>query len=84
MFSLNRKLKTHGINENGIELEDRARSSQNGTMDHRDPVAIAGGEGKHVDMQLANADTSESRVRTNGIGSLRKRLGSMKQKNREE
>ena len=96
MFSLDRALKAHKIDENGIEMEDRAHirkdyhdAERKGTLDQRDPVEIAGDDGKYVDLEIANspeASGSGSNVkRHSGIGgSLKKRIGSLRKKRHDD
>lgn len=100
-FDLDRALKAHRIDEisaGGIELQDRSRISRDyhdaerrGELDPRDPVDIAGGEGRYVDLEVADAranaeaTSSDPNMNRGGIrGSLKKRIGSLKKKARDE
>jgi hypothetical protein len=94
-FSLDRALRAHTINENGIEMDDRShimkdyrQREREGTLDRRDPVEIAGGEGNYADMQIAAAAKQdgdvEPAVKKSGHGSLRKRIGSLRKKNKDD
>lgn len=62
-FSLDRALKAHTINDDGIEMLDRPhndaeyhRKERKGLLDQRDPVEIAGGEGRYTDLEHKNYD----------------------------
>ncbi|WPH01689.1 Hypothetical protein R9X50_00454100 [Acrodontium crateriforme] len=90
-FALDRALQAHKIDENGIEMEDRARLNESyheakrrGTLDKRDPVEIAGGEAAYAALQQANSGTSETVRRTGSIKAvgegLKKRIGSLRHK----
>ena len=100
LFSLDRALRAHNINETsegGIEMQDRAHqreryrdAERKGKLDDRDPVDIAGGEGRYVDMEVnevrAEASASDARRRS-GHGTmdgLKKRIGSLKHRHRDE
>lgn len=95
-FSLDRALRAHTINENGIEMEDRAAASKDyrerqrkGTLDQRDPVEIAGGEGAYADMEIAgmskDADVGGSNGPKKSVGgSLKKRIGSLRHRNKDD
>jgi hypothetical protein len=94
-FSLDRALRAHTINENGIEMDDRShlmkdyrQREREGTLDRRDPVEIAGGEGNYADMQIAAAAKQdgdvEPAVKKSGHESLRKRIGSLRKKNKDD
>ena len=73
-------------------MEDRAHldrdynaARRDGTLDSRDPVAIAGDDGKYVDMEIANskdADVSSRQHRSSsgGMAGLKKRIGSLRHK----
>ena len=79
-------------------MQDRSRISKDyhdaerrGQLDPRDPVEIAGGEGNYVDMEVATAranaeaTSSDANMSRGGIrGSLKKRIGSLKKKARDE
>lgn len=81
-------------------MQDRSRISRDyheaerqGKLDPRDPVEIAGDDGKYADLEIANlratgadvATSSDANLTRGGIrGSLRKRIGSLKKKGREE
>ncbi|EMC95133.1 hypothetical protein BAUCODRAFT_157635 [Baudoinia panamericana UAMH 10762] len=92
-YSLDRALQAHTINDNGIEMEDRAdrmrdyrTAERKGTLDTRDPVEIAGDDGKYVDMEYAaykNDRENEENVQRSGSlraagASLKKRIGSLR------
>ena len=90
-FSLSRALQAHRIDENGIEMEDRAHidesyhaAKRNGTLDERDPVAIAGNDSKYVDMEIANSKDADVGSRPGRSGSLtanlKHRIGSLRHK----
>jgi hypothetical protein len=94
-FSLDRALRAHTINEDGIEMEDRAQMKKDykererkGMLDRRDPVEIAGGEGAYADMEIAAAGGSSKDadvgVRKSVGGSLKKRIGSLRRKNKDD
>ena len=93
-FSLDRALRAHTINENGIEMDDRShltkdyrQRERDGTLDRRDPVEIAGGQSNYVDMEIAAAakqDGDVEPVKKNGHGSLRKHIGSLRKKNKDD
>ena len=78
-------------------MQDRSRVSRDyheaerrGQLDPRDPVEIAGDDGKYADLEIANiraaeATSSDANMSRGGIkGSLKKRIGSLKKKGREE
>ena len=78
-FSLDRALRAHKIHDDGIELQDRAHlKKRNGTLDDRDPMVIAGGEGKYVDMEIANSKDADIVNSRNSKGNLKKRIGSLR------
>lgn len=90
-FSLDRALRAHKISDSGIEMEDRAHidsdyaaAKRNGTLDPRDPVVIAGGEAKYVDMEIANSNDadiqSRPRRKSSLTGNLKRRIGSLRHK----
>ena len=94
-FSLDRALKAHKIDDRGIEMEDRTHigkdyhaAERNGTLDRRDPVEIAGDDGKYVDLEMRNgADTGDvtsfrSEMKSE-LGSLKKRIGSLAKRNKD-
>ncbi|KAI5366544.1 hypothetical protein Slin14017_G041840 [Septoria linicola] len=85
-FLLDRALKAHTINDNGIELSDTAfkNAKENGTLDNRDPVTIAGGEAAYADYaNTHDADTGRNRSDSGGLrAGLKKRIGSLRKKNR--
>lgn len=100
-FSLDRALRAHNINEGGnggIELQERShlmndydKSARKGTLDPRDPVEIAGDDGKYADLEIAQADASGSggisrpRAESGGLKEgLKKRIGSLRKKHRDE
>lgn len=75
-----------------MELQDRASidrdyhdAERRGTLDRRDPVDIAGGESKYADMEIAaSASASDSHTKSHGLGSLKKRIGSLRKKERDD
>nr|POF13035.1 hypothetical protein CFP56_10183 [Quercus suber] len=90
-FSLDRAMQAHKIDENGIEMEDRAalmkdyhKAEREGTLDKRDPVVIAGDESKYNDAYYANSRDNDA-ARMGGIGpsssikeGIKKRIGSLR------
>lgn len=90
-FSLDRALRAHKIDDDGIEMQDRAnarksqdRAGRDGTASSRDPMTIAGGESKYVDMAIANSkDTDTAGNGDGGRGTLKKRIGNMGRKNND-
>lgn len=81
-FSLDRALRAHTINENGIEMEDRSQKPK----DKRDPVDIAGGESAYVDMEIAgmSKDADAEGAKRSVAGSLKKRIGSLRHRHRDD
>ncbi|KAK5124264.1 hypothetical protein LTR85_001967 [Meristemomyces frigidus] len=89
-FSLDRALRAHKIDDDGIEMEDREhiakdyhKAERKGTLDSRDPVEIAGDEGKYADMEHANsahAIAYEDGLRRHGSlkEGLKRRIGSLR------
>ena len=60
-------------------------AERRGKLDPRDPVEIAGDDGKYVDMELAaEARANDRDVKGHGFGSLKKRIGSLKHRQRDE
>jgi hypothetical protein len=63
---------------------DYAAAKRDGTLDTRDPIAIAGDDGKYVDMEIANSNDADiqSRPRRGSsiTGTLKKRIGSLRHK----
>lgn len=93
MFSLDRALKAHRIDENGIELDDRSHLNREyherqrkGTLDQRDPVEIAGDESRYGEMTRANAhDNDAGEGSSHGLkANLKKRIGSLKHRKNDE
>lgn len=95
-FSLDRAMKTHKIDDNGVELEDRSHinrdyedAKKRGSLDDRDPRHIAGDDSKYADAQFANMrdnyKSSESEIHRSGSlkEGLKKRIGSIKKKKQE-
>nr|POF26020.1 hypothetical protein CFP56_22168 [Quercus suber] len=90
-FSLDRAMQAHKIDDNGIEMEDRAQlmkdyhqAERDGTLDKRDPVTIAGNESKYNDAYYANSKDNDA-SKMGGIGpggsikeEIRKRIGSLR------
>lgn len=92
-FSLDRALRAHKISDSGIEMaegsqlrHDYRAAKRDGTLDARDPVDIAGGESKYVDMELAKThDSDANRHRSGSLREgLKKRIGSLRKKNRDD
>ena len=93
-FSLDRALRAHKIDDDGIEMEDRAQIAKDfkdgqrkGTLDQRDPVEIAGDDAKYAELEMANASSSDANGRAPGslktaTGSLKKRFGSLRHRRR--
>ncbi|KAF2163998.1 hypothetical protein M409DRAFT_68224 [Zasmidium cellare ATCC 36951] len=88
-FSLDRALRAHKISDSGIELQegthlmkDYSKKKENGTLDNRDPVHIAGDDAKYADMQFANSHDTDAGVRRSGSlrEGLKKRIGSLRKK----
>jgi hypothetical protein len=93
-FSLDRALKAHTLTDNGIELKDSRkisqdykRASQDGKLDPRDPVEIAGGEAEYAALYSSGHRRSGSSGEMRRTGSLRaageslkKRIGSLRRK----
>jgi len=93
-FSLDRALKAHTLTDNGIELKDSRkisqdykRASQAGKLDPRDPVEIAGGEAEYAALYSSGHRRSGSSGEMRRTGSLRaageslkKRIGSLRRK----
>lgn len=95
-FSLDRAMKAHKIDDNGIEMEDRRQimkdykdAKRRGSLDPRDPVDIAGGNSRYADAEFAqtrdNYKSSESEIHRKGSikDGLKKRIGSIKKKKNE-
>jgi hypothetical protein len=88
-FSLDRALKAHKIDDDGIEMEDHAHinrdyhhAERDGTLDKRDPVAIAGGDRKYHELARTNDtdlqyDNGRHDIKK-GFGSIKKRIGSLR------
>ncbi|KAF2723304.1 hypothetical protein K431DRAFT_283112 [Polychaeton citri CBS 116435] len=86
-YSLDRALRAHKIDDNGIEMEDRAgisrdchKAERKGLLDSRDPVAIAGDDAKYTDLQRANDTDAHAAPRRSGslrhgVEGLKKRVG---------
>ena len=84
-FSLDRALKAHKIDDNGIEMEDHAhlnrdyhRAERDGSLDGRDPVTIAGDDRKYH--ELARTNDTDLQHDMNRGGSIKKRVGSIKRR----
>ena len=81
-FSLNRALRGHTINEDGIEMQDQRHKAK------RDPVKLAGGEQAYVDAEIAamakDNDVPSDGVRKSVGGSIRKRIGSLRHRNKDD
>lgn len=95
-FSLDRALKAHRIDDNGIEMSDHSllnkdyhRKERDGSLDQRDPINIAGDDAKYVDLQRANdTDLHRDMHRTGSLrhagDSLKKRIGSLRRKHHDD
>lgn len=92
-YSLDRALQAHKISGDGIEMSEGSQlrhdynaAKRNGTLDTRDPVQIAGGESKYVDMELAHTHDTDSHKRHSGglREGLKKRIGSLRKKGRDD
>ncbi|KAF7196772.1 hypothetical protein HII31_01911 [Pseudocercospora fuligena] len=85
-FSLDKAYKAHTINDNGIEMANGDQlyknRKQRGSLDNRDPVDIAGGEGHYVDAEIAHTNDTDSGMRRKGSlrDGLKKRIGSLRKK----
>ncbi|KAK3706294.1 hypothetical protein LTR37_012809 [Vermiconidia calcicola] len=92
MFTLDRSLRAHKIDDNGIEMEDRAQltrdykdQERDGTLDQRDPVHIAGDDGKYADMEFANSkDTDAGHKHSGSMGGLKQKIGSLRHRKHRE
>ena len=66
-------------------MKDYREQERKGTLDQRDPVLIAGDDGKYADMEIANANDYDNGVKGDGVrGSIRKKIGSMRKKPQED
>jgi len=79
-------------------MEDRAEIAQDyhkaqraGTLDKRDPVPIAGDDGRYVDLEIANTKDNDigGGVRRGsslkGVSDgLKRRIGSLRRKNKDD
>lgn len=79
-------------------MEDRAKISQEyhnaqrkGTLDDRDPVRIAGDDGRYADLEIANTKDNDAGGNLRRGGSLRavgdglkKRIGSLRKKHKDD
>ena len=94
-FSLDRAFKAHRIDEDGIEMDDRAginreyhAAERKGTLDARDPVEIAGNDGKYAEAEMANYGNNDTVRRTGSIraagDSLKRRIGSMRHRKNDD
>ncbi|CAK4030896.1 Hypothetical predicted protein [Lecanosticta acicola] len=90
-YGLDKALKAHKISDSGIEMVEGSRlnrdydqAKRHGSLDGRDPIDIAGGESRYVDMQLANAKDNDIRRSSSLRQGLKKRIGSLRKKNRDE
>ncbi|KAF2217827.1 hypothetical protein CERZMDRAFT_92470 [Cercospora zeae-maydis SCOH1-5] len=72
-FELDRAMKKHTINENGIEMSDKKR----------DPINVSDGEPYADYASTRDADTGRNRSDSGGLrAGLKKRIGSLRKKNR--
>jgi hypothetical protein len=92
-FALDRALRAHRIDDHGaIEMQDSAalrkdykKQERQGMLDKRDPTIIAGDDGKYADITAANdTDLHKSHSIRAAGDSLKKRIGSLRRKNRDE
>jgi hypothetical protein len=92
-FILDRALRAHRIDDDGaIEMQDSAalrkdykKKEREGTLDTRDPTTIAGDDKKYADITAANdTDLHKSHSLRHAGDSLKKRIGSLRRKNRDE
>lgn len=72
-------------------MSDYDKSARKGTLDQRDPVEIAGDDGKYAELEMANAEASGSggisRPREGSHSlkdGLKRRIGSLKHRHRDE
>lgn len=69
---------------------DYHRAARKGTLDARDPVAIAGDDGKYAELEIANAraSTSDDVKRTGSLRAagenLKKRIGSLRHRKQND
>ena len=56
-------------------MDDRTDRAGKGTASSRDPVEIAGGEGKYADLEIAEMRNGHGHSIKSGKGSLKKRIG---------
>ena len=89
-FTLDRALRAHKIDDDGgIEMQDSAalrseykKQERQGMLDKRDPTTIAGDDSKYADITAANdTDLHKSHSIKD---TLKKRVGSLRRKHREE
>lgn len=89
-FTLDRALRAHKIDDDGgIEMQDSAalrseykKQEREGMLDKRDPTTIAGDDSKYADITAANdTDLHKSHSIKD---TLKKRVGSLRRKHREE
>jgi hypothetical protein len=65
--------------------KDYKKQERQGMLDNRDPTTIAGDDGKYADIQAANdTDLHKSHSIRAAGGNLKKRIGSLRRKNRDE
>lgn len=93
-FELDRALRAHKISDDGgIEMQDgrNLRKSYDqqqraGAIDSRDPVEIAGGQDKYVEMEFAHTRDADARVKRSGSlrDGLKKRIGSLRRKHHDD
>ncbi|KAK3068821.1 hypothetical protein LTR53_013301, partial [Teratosphaeriaceae sp. CCFEE 6253] len=82
------------IDDNGIEMEDRAhlmkdyhKAERKGTLDRRDPIKIAGNDAKYAELEHANVakdadlDMKRGGSLRHASEGLKKRLGSLRHRN---
>ena len=63
-------------------MKDYNKKKANGTLDDREPVHIAGDDGKYAEMEFANSRDTDAGVRRSGSlrEGLKKRIGSLRKK----
>ncbi|KAK0257445.1 hypothetical protein LTR91_019392 [Friedmanniomyces endolithicus] len=92
-FSLDRALRAHKIDDDGIEMGDRAqinrdyhRAERKGTLDTRDPVEIAGNDAKYAGLEHANVakDVDADNKHGGGLRGLKNRIGSLTHRKHED
>jgi len=72
--------------ENRAHLnKDFHKQQRKGTLDSRDPVEIAGSDARYAELEYANvAKDAEYDQKSGGLSGLKKRIGSLRHRNRDE